>query len=245
MRSKITYWPVHRLITSFFRSFDNICGFFDYNDSIDGVKKNPFCNTFRVNETHSDQFCTSNKAKLVFPQNPSHEFDQISYQVFGSRQPNPGTPPTMTGFAQGRKEDLPSSTTTDLNRLFECHDPTKIPVLHTLAKEFVLFDRWFASVPSCTLPNRAFIHAHTSNGVLKNLGLTPILGWPNKSIWNIFDEHRISWVSLWDFLHFWSKSPKLFFFARWIIFRNFPLFLCFPNCELFLVKWRDWWGSLF
>ena len=42
--------------------------------------------------------------------------------------------------------------------------PDKLPVLTTLASEFAVFNRWFASIPGPTLCNRAFAHYGTSFG---------------------------------------------------------------------------------
>jgi phospholipase C len=54
-----------------------------------------------------------------------------------SGKENPGEP--MRGFAKGA-----------------------LPVLTALAKEFVLCDHWFSSIPGPTEPNRMFVHAATS-----------------------------------------------------------------------------------
>jgi phospholipase C len=42
--------------------------------------------------------------------------------------------------------------------------PDKVPVLTTLAKQYGVFNRWFASIPGPTLCNRAFAHYGTSFG---------------------------------------------------------------------------------
>jgi phospholipase C len=42
--------------------------------------------------------------------------------------------------------------------------PEKLPVLTTLATEFAVFNRWFASIPGPTVCNRAFAHYGTSFG---------------------------------------------------------------------------------
>ena len=42
--------------------------------------------------------------------------------------------------------------------------PEKLPVLTTLATEFAVFNRWFASIPGPTICNRAFAHYGTSFG---------------------------------------------------------------------------------
>ncbi len=46
--------------------------------------------------------------------------------------------------------------------------PEQLPVLSTLAREFAVFDAWFAAVPSQTYCNRSFFHASTSHGFVTN-----------------------------------------------------------------------------
>jgi phospholipase C len=41
-------------------------------------------------------------------------------------------------------------------------DSATAPIINTLAKEFAVFDSWFASVPTGTDPNRAFAMSGTS-----------------------------------------------------------------------------------
>jgi len=55
-----------------------------------------------------------------------------------------------------------------------CFTPAALPVLTALAKEFVVCDNWFSSVPGPTFPNRMFIHAATSDG---------FTGTPEHMIW--------------------------------------------------------------
>lgn len=57
--------------------------------------------------------------------------------------------------------------TTETN-IMGCYDPTMVPVLSALASGFAVCDQWFCSVPTETLPNRAFVHAATSQGHLKD-----------------------------------------------------------------------------
>ena len=44
--------------------------------------------------------------------------------------------------------------------------PTTLPVLYGLAAGFAVRDRWFSSVPTETMPNRAFVCTGTSQGHL-------------------------------------------------------------------------------
>jgi len=43
-----------------------------------------------------------------------------------------------------------------------CFAPEQVPVMTALAKEFVVCDRWFSSMPGPTEPNRWFVHAGTA-----------------------------------------------------------------------------------
>jgi len=45
-----------------------------------------------------------------------------------------------------------------------CFTPEALPVLSALARGYAVCDRWFAAVPTETLPNRAFACAATSQG---------------------------------------------------------------------------------
>jgi phospholipase C len=64
-------------------------------------------------------------------------------------------------------------TNSELQQVMNCFDPVQLPVLSTLAENFVLCDRWFADVPGPTMPNRAFVHAATSQGYTYNADWRP------------------------------------------------------------------------
>ncbi|WP_286572353.1 alkaline phosphatase family protein [Variovorax gracilis] len=49
----------------------------------------------------------------------------------------------------------------DLGVVMKCFGPGRLPVLSALAKEFVVCDHWFSSMPGPTEPNRMFAHAAT------------------------------------------------------------------------------------
>jgi phospholipase C len=74
--------------------------------------------------------------------------------------------------------------------------PDKLPVLTTLAQEFALFNRWFASIPGPTLCNRAFAHYGTSFG---NVGMS--LHYPNTNIRSIYQRLADA-----------GKTSKLYYF---------------------------------
>ena len=70
-----------------------------------------------------------------------------------------------------------------------CYCPKMLPILSTLAKEYAVSDAWFGSAPTETLPNRAFLHMATSQGILDDH--TKI--YTSKSIFKSLDEAEKSW----------------------------------------------------
>jgi hypothetical protein len=113
--------------------------------------------------------------------------------------------PTNRGFVENFDERSP----THGDRIMSCFDPLMIPVFSTLALEFAVCTRWFASVPGETWPNREFAHSATSRG------LADIVWWKYMSnaktvfemleaagkTWRIYhDDYPHTWcyASLWD-----------------------------------------------
>ena len=105
---------------------------------------------------------------------PGEEFDHINTQFYDTPDPTPDTPITMTGVLadfvevlQGLKFDA-----ADVARLgpmtLETFTQGQLPVLNQLAKHYAVSDAWYASVPSQTNPNRAFLMCATSNGMVNN-----------------------------------------------------------------------------
>ncbi|MEH2560177.1 hypothetical protein V1286_007706 [Bradyrhizobium algeriense] len=54
--------------------------------------------------------------------------------------------------------------------VMKCFTPDQLPVLNALAREFVVCDRWFSSLPGPTEPNRMFMYAETSGDFDCNMG---------------------------------------------------------------------------
>ena len=64
-----------------------------------------------------------------------------------------------------------------------------------MAKNFVLFDRWFCAVPGPTNPNRAYITSGTSNGHGTNDEAFEDYGLTQKSIFELLSEKNITWTN--------------------------------------------------
>jgi phospholipase C len=92
---------------------------------------------------------------------PDHHFPAVDLQIFGgdtsaARQPN------MQGFVKSyfnQQQDVGHS-----QKIMYYFAQNQLPVLTTLATEFAVFNRWFASIPGPTICNRAFAHYGTSFG---------------------------------------------------------------------------------
>jgi phospholipase C len=72
-------------------------------------------------------------------------------------------------------------------------DPEKIPIHKTLAAEFTIFDRWFASVPGPTQPNRLFSHMATSKGIFRNDLKKFVFGIHGRTIQKDLAKEGLTW----------------------------------------------------
>ena len=73
-------------------------------------------------------------------------------------------------------------------------DEPDLPFYYSLAKTFTLANRWFASAPCQTYPNRRFLMAGTASGIistnLNNINTHyPAAG----TIWDLLSKHGIGW----------------------------------------------------
>jgi len=137
------------------RSFDHLLGSLKAVDSrIDGLTGT---------ESNPD---TSGGVATVAPlaqyqsqldPDPNHDFAPVNRQIF-----NGGATATMAGFVSSyfeQRRDVKHS-----RKIMYYFKREKLPVITTLALEYAVFNRWFASIPGPTLCNRAFAHYGTSFG---------------------------------------------------------------------------------
>src|SRR3989441_8583783 len=100
-----------------------------------------------------------------FRVDPPHDFWSVHQQIYA----HPGQPatrplqPDMRGFAAtyARAGGNPAN-------VMKCFSPEQLPTIRALAKNYLVCDNWFASVPGPTNPNRAFAHFGTSFGRVDN-----------------------------------------------------------------------------
>ncbi len=141
------------------RSFDHMLGALKARDPrIDGLTGN---------ETNPDTQGEPAKAQPLaefqsqLDPDPDHHFPAVDLQIFNEDNSNPRVA-SMQGFVKSyfnQQRDVNHS-----HKIMYYFPPEKLPVLTTLATEFAVFNRWFASIPGPTVCNRAFAHYGTSFG---------------------------------------------------------------------------------
>ena len=82
----------------------------------------------------------------------------------------------MNGFAQNAERNQSGMSEAVMNGFL----PDKVAVYKELVREFALCDKWFASVPASTQPNRQYVHLATSHGLSSNDTKLLIEGMPKK-----------------------------------------------------------------
>jgi phospholipase C len=141
------------------RSFDHMLGSLKtVNPQIDGVTpdlSNPDTNGNAVQAQPLAEF----QAQLQ--PDPDHHFPAVDLQIFGGST-DPNRVANMQGFVKSyfnQQKDVAHS-----QKIMYYFAQNQLPVLTTLALQFAVFNRWFASIPGPTICNRAFAHYGTSFG---------------------------------------------------------------------------------
>ncbi|GGY99861.1 phosphoesterase [Streptomyces olivaceoviridis] len=162
------------------RSLDNMLGFLytdqenrspsgDAFEGLTGAEANPDGNGGKVTVFRIDP---AKPGAYFMPGSiPGEEFDRVNVQLFGTEHPPAPTPDaTNDGFVidyaqvyPTRSGNSPGVTASDI---MGCFTPEGVPVLSGLARGYAVCDHWYCSVPTQTLPNRAFALAGTSLGYL-------------------------------------------------------------------------------
>ena len=141
------------------RSFDHMLGALYAED--------PRINGLKGDETNLD---TSNEPAKVQPlaefqgqldPDPDHHFPAVHKQLFFGTS-GPPSAPSMQGFVQSYFDQ--ERNVEHSHKIMYYFAADKLPVLHTLARNYAVFNGWFASIPGPTTCNRAFAHYGTSFG---------------------------------------------------------------------------------
>jgi phospholipase C len=185
------------------RAFDHLLGFMKrggpYGDTrVDGLT-GAECNANNLTNASEGITCVDDQAFDRCEYDPDHSFARTTERIFGCRwQVTPGTPCVdmkstsgnndMSGFVDSARHKGQSG-----KNEMSMWPPERVPVLTTLAKEYALFDRFFASHPGSTYPNRQFVLSATAHGMTDTGGAVPKGGFPQRTVLRSFEEAGLSW----------------------------------------------------
>jgi phospholipase C len=206
---KMTDWSAIRHIVVLMlenRSFDNVFGYLRAAgpefDGLDGANC-PGNEGIPPQPTQAGNDCTT----MPCP-DPGETFDDINAQLFNG--PITGVP-NMSGFVANYRSKGGNGAD-----IMHCFTPADLPALSELANSFAVSDRWFASAPCQTWPNRFFVHAGTANGYENNTA--DGFPFPMQTIFN-----ELQGVQPWRI--YFHDFPQAALLSRlWSYFANFKLF---------------------
>jgi phospholipase C len=210
------------------RSFDCLLGKLypksEQFDGLEGTETNPWHKEDGTVEQIRVWNCgevTEEAARLPNPE-PGELFEDVNVQLFGlDRDPggDRGVTPDMSGFVDNYARQPWPWTPEDPSGIMHYFLPSQVPIISRLALEFGVSDRWHASTPSETWPNRYFTHCGTAGGFVNNTQSRFPYQWPRMmpTIFRRLGKHGYSWkiyfhdipqaISLFDL---WARIPTHF-----------------------------------
>lgn len=203
------------------QSFDRLVGL---TPGVDGVNPQaPRSNTDTVHgatvaQNPAAQATTYNPARMDF--DPKHDYDDVRQQIQGA----------CAEFVNSFVGNYPKGNPLEIMAYY---GEDYLPTLNTLAKQFVVCDRWFCSVPGPTWANRFFANTGTSLGHVDMPSLAHFdPAWHNYNQPTIFERlseavPRISWrIYFHDFSQTTLLSQQLPYAAN---YRYMPSF--YEECK--------------
>lgn len=114
----------------------------------------------------------SGGAPATLSTDPHHEFGDVLEQLCGKGATLPASkvypPITNQGFAENYATTFknPPATRAGVAKIMAGVDTAvQTPAIYALARNYVLCDHWFSSLPGATWPNRFFVHGASSAGL--------------------------------------------------------------------------------
>ncbi len=95
--------------------------------------------------------------KMTMDPDPKHENVDVLAQIENK----------CGGFVSNFARTYPQSTAEQRSQIMSYFPKGSLPVIHTLAENFMICDHWFSSLPGPTWPNRFFVHSGTCKGHVK------------------------------------------------------------------------------
>jgi phospholipase C len=182
---------------------------FDNMFALSGIPGIYAATTSNSNSYNGVNYGFEGNAPAGMPTDPGHEFTDVLEQLAGQGAvytPNSPYPAiNNSGFAANyatTTTEGPPPPAEDIGLIMAgFNTEQQLPAIYELAKNFVLCDRWFSSLPGPTWPNRFFLHGASSNGLDHSPTSEEIAEWesidgfryPNGSIFDAMTAAGITW----------------------------------------------------
>ena len=204
------------------RSFDNILGrLYPKSDRFDGLTMEEWNPWHREDGSVERVPVWSSDARRppnLPGEDPGEYFTDIEVQLFGL---NPLGRPTMSGFVDNYVRQPDRGSPPDPKAVMHAYRPEQLATSSLLGRSFGVSDRWFASAPCETWPNRYFLHCGTAGGYVNNQRSTFPRRWPRfmPTIFRRLDRSGYTWKVYFHDLpqaatlvDLWPKIPSRFCF---------------------------------
>ena len=126
-------------------SFDNLAGYWDFHEGINGLNNITFCNSYtNPNYTvynESLQVCAGPYEQEVPLNDPDHDFAGTSYEIYQLWNPTNADTPTMGGFVE-RESDVYNSTPGDADFVIKAATQEHSNILATIGQNFAFWDTY-------------------------------------------------------------------------------------------------------
>jgi phospholipase C len=149
------------------RSFDSMLGaLYPKSPGFDGLAGDEFNLDATGNPVPVWNSPGADRQTLSIPDpDPGELWTDINTQIFEvATGPSPVRAPSMGGFARNYAIQTDQAGADYAPKKVMHHfTPEQVPVISALARQFAVSDRWFASAPCQTWPNRFFVHTGTAD----------------------------------------------------------------------------------
>ncbi len=215
------------------RSFDNLLGWLYDNDqsrpkqnipapapgeqpTFEGLSKDNYFNKLVIGNEDRTVYAfqgtstwpTCPNCNSVPTPDPHEEFEHVTEQIFGKRDPGPADQADMSGFLKNYSTTPAGPDSCD--QVMQTFGPKQANVINDLARAFAVCDGWFASVPTQTWPNRGFVHSGSSDGRINN---DSYQFYHQRTIFNVLEDQKIPWkifsntyTACLTYLQFWQHG---------------------------------------
>jgi phospholipase C len=171
------------------RSFDHMLGYLSLpyekggmaRHDVDGLKGNEF-------NLYSGRKCVSFRlaaGDTIFSPGPPNGPERVATQINGGK---------MNGFVQAQAEECGPATA---HRVMGYHTADNVPTYDSLARDFAVGHRWFASHPGPTFPNRFYELSGRLNidswGAWEYSNSSPLVASISETIFDHLTDSKVSW----------------------------------------------------